>query len=313
MRLAWLCLVLAVAAQEAGCRDGDRAEPSPGAAAAVAEIDKASADLVGRREALLETRRALALRRAELDEKRAEVAAGGGDTAELDEEADQLALRESKISEELVAVSGDLVDELKRQRATLTRAPIGGEDGAMAIRESALASREQTLSRREAAIAEREASLATREIEMALRWKDSCVAGAATVAPAVEPAKGSRYRRLDVEKSLRKARDGMRKRGILGEDLPSPLRSLERAATGEMRKGNYAEAYFAADQLERGVRSLAVDRAFVRAKFDRISAQVKGKVSDEVARLLSDITADFGEGRYAAANRRLNDLIARLR
>ena len=310
MRLGWLCLHVVGLALGAGCGGDKKSAPDQEALAA---IDEAADDLVSRRDALLETRRALALRRAELDEKRAALAAGGADTAALDEEVDELARRERKIGEELVAVSGELVDELARQRAALTQAPATTGDGAMAAREAALARREQTLARREAALAGREETLSSRESQMALRWKESCAVGAAPVAAVPEPPRGTRYGRREVERSLRKARDAMREKGILAADLPSPLRSLEHAATGGMKKGDYAEAYFAADQLARGVAALSIDRAFVRAKFDRISAQVKGEVSDEVARLLSAITADFGEGRYAAANRRLNDLIARLR
>lgn len=305
--MAALCLLLALG----GCRDDAQHASDKQSAAAVADIESAGKDLVSRRDELLETRRKLALRRAELDAKREKIAAAGGDTEAIDQEFDELASKEHRISEELVSVSGDLVEALKRQRSSLAQMAGGNSDKVLAVRESALVSREESVAHRESDLARREKELAKRESEMAQRWKESCAVGGTTI---IQPPKaaGAHYRRRDVEKSLRRARDLMRKRGILSADLPSPLRSLDRAARKAMKSGDYGEAYFAADQLARGVKSLSVDRAFVRAKFDRVSAQVKGSVSDDVARLLSKITSDFGEGRYAAANRKLNDLISRL-
>lgn len=310
MRVGVLCLLLAVAGS---CKDDKaKAASADQTAEAVADVEEAGQDLVARRDQLLATRRQLALQRAELDKKRASIEAQGGDPALLDEEADALRVKEREVSEQLVSVSSDLVDEFRRQKNILSKMSSGTQAGAIAVRETSLASREELLARREKELADRESELAKRENQMALRWKESCGLGATTIIQAGDP-KGTKYRRRDVQKALTKAQTLMRKRGILTEDLPPALRNLSNAASKAMAKGNYAEAFFAADQLERGVKSLVIDRAFVRGKFARVSAQVKGKVSDDTAKLLAQITSDFGEGRYGKANRKLNALIAKLR
>ena len=310
MRAGVLCLLVVAAA--GGCKD-DKAKAASveESSEAVADAEEAGEDLVARRDQLLATRRQLALQRAELDKKRASIVAEGGDPALLEDEAEALRVKEREVSEELISVSSSLVDEFRRQKNILSKMSAGTRDGAIAVRESSLASREEILARREKDLADRESELAKRESQMALRWKESCGLGATTIIQA--DSKGTRYRRRDVQKALTKAQTTMRKRGILAEDLPPSLRNLNRAASDAMAKGNYAEAFFAADQLERGVTSLAIDRAFVRSKFARVSAQVKGGISDDVAKLLAQITSDFGEGRYGAANRKLNALIAKLR
>lgn len=312
MRAGVLGLMGLLVLSAASCKDDKAAASSDETAAAIADADEASEDLVSRRDALLKTRRQLALQRAELDKRRASIEAEGGDPSILDGEVTDLRAREREVSEQLVSVSGDLIDEFKKQKTILSRMSSGSKDGAMAVRESSMASREEILARREKTVAEREAELAKRENQMALRWKESCGLGATTIIQAGDP-KGTKYRRRDVQKALTAAQTMMRKRGILAEDLPPALRNLNTAASRGMSKGNYAEAYFAADQLERGVKSLSIDRSFVRNKFERVSAQVKGRVSDDTARLLAKITSDFGEGRYGAANRKLNALIARLK
>lgn len=310
MRAGVLCLLVAVAG---GCKD-DKATAASAeeSAEAIADVEEAGKDLVTRRDQLLATRRQLALQRSELDKKRASIAAEGGDPSMLDDEADALREKERKVSEQLVSVSSDLVDEFRKQKNILSKMSSGTKTGAIAVRESSLASREELLARRERELADREADLAKRENQMALRWKESCGLGATTIIQAGDP-KGTKYRRRDVQKALTRARTAMRKRGILTDDLPPSLRNLNRAASKAMGKGNYAEAFFAADQLERGVKSLTINRAFVRAKFARVSAQVKGKVSDATAKLLAQITSDFGEGRYGNANRKLNALISKLK
>lgn len=301
-------LVLAAA----GCKDDKAVASSDESARAIADAEEAGEDLVARRDQLLATRRQLALQRAELDKRRASIEAEGGDPSILEEESSDLRAKEREVSEQLVSVSSDLIDEFKKQKTILSRMTAGTKDGAIAVRESSIATREETLAAREKSVATREAELAKRENQMALRWKESCGLGATTIIQSGEP-RGTKYRRRDVQKALTRAQTAMRKRGIVTEDLPPSLRNLNAAASRGMSVGNYAEAFFAADQLERGVKSLAIDRAFVRSKFERVSGAVKGAVSDDVARLLARITSDFGEGRYTAANRKLNALIAQLR
>jgi hypothetical protein len=131
------------------------------------------------------------------------------------------------------------------------------------------------------------------------------------------PAAPSRYSRKDVEPLLSSARRKMTEKGLLASDLPSPVRDLEREAAAAMSDGDYARARFAADQLVATVESVKVDKAFIMAKIGRLNGAIKAAGLPEDSRrqadeLFRDATADYGDGRFTAANGKLNRIYALL-
>jgi hypothetical protein len=179
-----------------------------------------------------------------------------------------------------------------------------------------MASREKTVASREAVIASRESALADRERRLALRERDTCSQSATptTIIQTID-AKGSKYSKKDVEPVLRKARETMAKKGILAADLPSPAQELEREATQGMARGDYGAAYLAARTLSSSVDAMKIDRAFIAAKIGRLSARMKGVKLDAakqkpVDQLFADATSRYGDGDFAGANRKLNQIYA---
>jgi hypothetical protein len=281
------------------------------------EIAGEEDDLLSRRDALLLSREQLRERRAELSEQRRQIREAGGDTSAVDEQADQLLEQERRLVEEEQALNTKYEEIIRQRRAMMdVLASGGGEAAQVAARESGIASREKELARREDRLAQREDTLAERERRLALRERETCgVAPApATIIQTVD-AKGSSYTRRDVDPLLRRARSEMNRKGILPADLPSPAQGLEREATRAMKEGDFGRARFAASQLVATVSSMAIDRGFIQAKIGRLSAAMKG-VSLEAAKqkevddLFKGATADYGDGKFTSANRRLNRIYA---
>ena len=97
-----------------------------------------------------------------------------------------------------------------------------------------------------------------------------------------------------------------------------PVQHLESEAVGAMKDGDYGKAKFAADQLMATVESVKIDRAFIAAKIGRLNGVVKGKTlgagaKKEVDELFRSATADYGDGRFPAANGKLNKIYALVR
>ncbi len=304
-------LLLGLMAFSSGCRD-DRNDGGAQVEGTEIALGDDETDLVSRRDALLETRRALALKRADLDDKREKLVATGADTAVIQKEVTQLVIKEAEVQKQALDLTDELLRRVKDQQSQLSTVAgrLGGE-GRVAVRESSIASRETELARRERELATRELALATREEKLATKWKDSCGTSGHIFTMPMAPA-GTKYRKRDVEKSLRKARAAMRKRGILASDLSPELRSLRSETEKAMKKGEYAQANFAAEQLANGVDVIRINKAFVSTKFSRVQASVKNKkLSDRDTKLLVEITEDYGDARYKAANRGLNAIISR--
>jgi hypothetical protein len=178
--------------------------------------------------------------------------------------------------------------------------------------------REEELARREAALAEREATLAAREREQARREREALAQPPPPPLAPPAPEAGTRYGRKDVEPLLIAARRKMGDKGLLASDLPAPARHLEREAAAAMASGDFARARFAADQLVATVEATSVDRAFVMAKIGRLNASVKAaSLSAEARRRIDDLfreaTADYGDGKFGAANGSLNRIYDLLR
>jgi hypothetical protein len=307
-----LAALLALSASM-GCKDKGKAATSGQPAAADPEAAKAADDLIARRDALMKSRQKIQQEREALSQERARLVESGGDTSEVDKKVEELASQEQQITTQESALGDQMsafLEEVKGLQA-------GGDAQALvAARESGIANREKAVAAREDRIAQREAALAAREKEMAERWKETCTVGGGTttIVQTVDP-KGTKYNKRDVEPLLKKAREAMSKKGILFSDLPSTVAGLEKEATKAMADGDFGPARFAAQQFLATVEATKIDRAFISAKINRLSAAMKGKkLGDDdqkkVDALFRDATAAYGDGDYAAANKKLNQIYA---
>lgn len=301
--LVWFALVGAAACK--GDAEGASA-PSP---EAIAQQQKATADedeILKRRDALLNTRLELRTKRAELAEKRESIKAQGGDTTEIDKEAQALLDEESGLVDQEKELNAKL-DTLLGDRRAMVEALAGG--GGATGREAGVAAREKDLARREQKLAEREAQLAAREESLATKWKDTCATGGTTTIVQTIDAKGSKYTKKDVAPLLARARSEMDSKGVLKGDLPEPVRDLEGESTQAMEKGDYGRAYFAAQQLLGHVKAIKIDKAFIAAKIGRLNAAMKGKsLSPATEQLFREATENVADGKFKDANRRLNKI-----
>jgi hypothetical protein len=318
-RIALVCTVfLILILGTSACKDQDRAGKGAGTSAAGPVLGEDAAaeeeDLLRRRDALLGTRLELRTKRADLAEKRQEVSAKGGDTSELDRETEELLNQESDLVDQERELNSRLDTILSDRRAMITAlAGGGGEAGGTAGREASLASREKDLARREQRLAEREAALSSREEGLAAKWKDSCAAGTTTTIVQTVDPRGVKYSRRDVAPLLSKARAEMQKKGILKIDLPATARDLESEATGAMAKGDFGQARFAASQLYATVRGMDINKPFIAAKIGRLNGIIQGKtVSGQVEQLFRQATEDVADGKFSAANRKLNKIYGQI-
>ena len=300
-----------------GCKGNKDAEPSAEAASAPApdpQAQKEQQDLLARRDALLKSRQDIKDQQAKIEQQRQTIVQQGGDTSELDKKAAELKTKDDQLAGE----QDQLVDAIASKLAQNDAMRTAGNDKAaqVAAREAGMAGREKAVAAREDRVAQREAALADRERQEAVREKETCSAAvpATTIIQTVD-AHGSKYSKKDVEPLLKRARDDMGKKGMLAADLPAQAQGLEREATKAMGDGDYGAAYFAARQLQATVDATKIDRAFISAKIGRLSARMKGTTLDagkqkQVDDLFSDATAKYGDGDFAGANRKLNQIYA---
>jgi hypothetical protein len=309
----WLVLVSIVVASlgfSPACKETGGSEAAR--AAADPAVAKQQEDLLARRDALLRSREQIQSEQARLDAERAQVVQSGGDTSEIDKKKQELATQEK----DLATQENALLDAFERQLAELSALRAAGVDQSarVAARETAMATREKTVASREERVAARESALADRERRLAQRERETCGAAPPTIIQTVD-AKGSKYTKRDVEPVLRKAREVMAKKGIFAPDLPAPAQELEREATQGMASGDYGSAYLAARTLAATVDSIKIDRGFIAAKIGRLSQRMKGvKLDDgkqkQVDTLFAEATSRYGDGDFASANRKLNQIYA---
>lgn len=316
MRAVWFGF--AALALLCGCKDG-RGKSGQAASAQVsakmAELQREESDFLARRDELLRERKKVAAERAALVEKRKEVAAAGGDVAAVDAEERTLVAREQELAEKEAALHQKYETLLAGYQQVAT---VGGAGEDIARREAAVALREKDFARREEALARREAELAARERDLAKREKETCGAGTVTTIVQQIPPDGARYSKRDVESVLKKVRRQMSDKGILPSDLPPQAQTLEKEATQAMGEGDYGKAKFAADQLLATVDATKIDKAFIAAKIGRLNAAMKANPVPEEKRkeidsLFRGATADYGDGKFAAANGKLNRIYAAIR
>ncbi len=300
MRGILLTCFVSLVVSLAGCKGKSDASTAPDP-----EALKAQQDLIARRDALMQQRQSM---ESEIDKLATEIQAkkaNNEDTTELEKKKTDL---EAKIKGQDTDLSSltTKIDQVVAQ---------GGNAAALANREANMGSREHVVAQREERVAEREQKLAAREAALAQREKETC--GAATPMIIQAPAKGGSYGKSDVQPLLTKAKDIMRKKGILTSDLPSGAESLEKAATDAMAGNDWGKAFFAAQSLVQIVEGIKIDRLFIQAKMARMNKQVTASKVDEATNqqllaALSEVTSKYNDGNYGAANSRLNSLAQQL-
>lgn len=286
-----------------------------GAIEKVEEISDEEDALMGKRDALFTMRRDLQAKRERLADKRTVVRASGGDTSQIDSQEQAIRQQEKELTSKESELDKLLRESSKERRQLIAVMGSGGTGNEVASREAGLASRERTLAKREKTLAEREAALARREEGLASKWKEECAGGGGgtTIIRTVD-ASGTSYSKADVEPLLSKARREMSKKGILASDLPSQARDLEKEANAAMKKGDYGRARLASNQLVKTVRGISINRGFIAAKIQRLNGRMKGKsLSKKTEGLFREATAKYGDGKFSAANRKLNQIYSSLR
>jgi hypothetical protein len=304
MRRPWILVAWCIAiAAGAGCKAKSEANSAPDPAAL-----KAQQELVARRDALLAQRQKLAGERDQLSEEIKQVEAKGGDTTEL-------AKKRADLEREMQGQDAELDTIRTNVETTLAKIAAAGDAAAgMASREASIGSREDRIARREATVADRERALAGREAQLAQREKETCGTAPPMIIQQVAPPKGGNYTRKDIEPLLARARSAMAKKGIIAGDLGAAA-SLESDATKAMADGDWGKAYLAAIQLSGTVDQIKLDRAFISAKHGRLHARVKsGKLDEATSQALTEgmkeVLQKYGDGDFAAANKKLNQLWA---
>jgi DNA repair exonuclease SbcCD ATPase subunit len=303
MRRSWIlvawCLALAT-----GCKGKSEATSAPDPAAL-----KAQQELIARRDALLAQRQKLAGERDKLSEEIKAVEAKGGDTSELTK-------KKADLEQQMQGQDAELDTIRTNVETTLAKIAAAGDAAAgLASREANMGSREDRVAKREAQLAERERVLASRETQLAQREKETCgVAAPMIIQQVAPPPKGGNYTRKEIEPLLRTARQNMQKKGILAGDL-GPAASLESDATKAMADGDWGKAYLAAAQLAATVDAIKIDRNFVSAKYNRLQQRVKsGKLDEATSASLTEgmkvVVQKYGDGDFAATNKKLNELWA---
>jgi hypothetical protein len=291
-----LVCVLAVT----GCKDkGDKAATVDPAAA------KAQADLVARRDALLKARQKLQGDRDSIDAEITKVAAAGGDTSELTKKRQDL-------DSQIEGQSSQLIDTLSSKLDSI--AATGDAAAQLTAREAAMARREAAVAEREAKLLDQVRGFGDTEVKAAQMWKESCASAgtSTTIVQQVTAPKGSNYTRKDIEPLLSRARATMQKKGLLNSDLGSQG-ALEAEATKGMTDGDWGRAYLAASQLAATVDAIKIDRGFITAKANRLQSRVNSSKPDEAAQKqlqdgIADVMQKYGDGDFASANRKLNQL-----
>jgi hypothetical protein len=309
--------------------DGDAKAGTAAAAAGATAAPGAVKEDLEQEEQLLSARGDLIVNRKRISERRQELlkereqltsAAAPADPqalARIQTEDQKLLAEEQDLAKKERELLAKLEDVTKRAEKRIVEAAPGGGDPA-----AQMSRREAALARREAELAKREGDLTRREREhLALRSKalDDCRAQPVQTITRVEvPAGGGgRYGRKDIEPLMREVHKQMRARGILETDLPA-AGPLFGAVSRANQNGDFTRAKFSAEQLLELVKSVRIDRAFIGAKIDRLSARMRGNAlsgptKGEVDRLFRQATASYGDGQFASSNTSLNRIYALLR
>lgn len=281
---------------------------------------------------LLAGRGSLQRSRSTVRDKRAalltrKLALGEGDADEqarvqLEKEESELVHLEARLVKQEIALNKKLDSLFEQKSGLVAKLGEGSSETKtflLARREHSIARRERDLGRREAELGTREKLLADRENALAVRQAKICP-GRSTVVhvPSAGPRPEKGYTRKDVEPVYRNTLAMMRKKGILIADLPPGVDRLVTDTRHSVSRGDYAKAKYSVDQLLAAVRGIRIDRAFIGTKIARLSkvirrSPLKGGKKSQAQRLFREATTDYGDGRFSAANKKLNRIYALLR
>ena len=137
-------------------------------------------------------------------------------------------------------------------------------------------------------------------------------------APAIHPdPTGKPVKRSLVNKRYRKARNQLRKKGLLIEDLPPSYQGHNAAIRKALKAGDTSTANELVTQLLQIIKATKIDGAFINAKLARISARMQRSKLDKarktkVTTLFQATTRNVTDGKFKLANRKLNELAALL-
>src|SRR5678815_4743824 len=101
-------LVVAVGLLGAGCKGKGGEKKAQAAAAGDDGSAKQAEDLLARRDALMKSRSELADKMKQLEVERTKIVEAGGDTSEIDKQAEELRTQKDQIDTEDSAVSGEM-------------------------------------------------------------------------------------------------------------------------------------------------------------------------------------------------------------
>ncbi len=278
-------------------------------------------EIASHRGALQRERKKISDRRAELLTKKAALQESDAQGREaLEAEETKLAGLEASLVQQEIDLNQklqNLFDEksglmkkiMNKKSSTAREMLIGRREYSVALREKDVARRESELSRREKALALREQAFAKRQATL-------CPKGATSVQ-VIQPSSGHgggktpSFSRRDVEPVFQAALNAMRTKGILTADLPPGIDRLITEVRHGVGKGDFVRAKYAADQLLATVRNMKIDRAFIGEKINRLSAVIRRAkptraTRAKVDRLFQGATANYGDGSFLEANRKLN-------
>ncbi|MCW5802396.1 MAG: hypothetical protein KIT31_08415 [Deltaproteobacteria bacterium] len=308
MRTAGLLITLVIALAT-GCKGKSEADPSSQAPDPAAI--KAQQELMARRDELVAKRQKLEGERDKLDAEIQKVKEKGGDTSELAKQRDAL---DSQLKDQ----TSEFTNLTSKLDQVVAQGGVAAREAGMSTRETNMSTREKNVNALAVSLADREERLAQRERDLAQREKETCGVGGSVIVQQVAAPRGENYTRKDIEPLLNRARATIAKKGLLPNDL-GPAANLEGESTKAMADNNWGKAYLAAAQLAATVDAVKIDRNFISAKYTRLNNRVTagGKLDESTTSQLTEgmkeVLQKYGDGDFAAANRRLNQLWALMR
>ncbi|HEY4177678.1 MAG TPA: hypothetical protein VGM90_12620 [Kofleriaceae bacterium] len=306
MRIAgfFLCIVLA----SAGCKSKDGGAAGSGAPDPAAL--KAQEALINQRNQMQDEYKDLVAKNEKLDLQINDVTAKGGDATELKKQKEQL---ESQIAEKKGSIESQS-GEIDKMSATLSSKL--DDAGKMAQREKSLADREKALAEREHDLTDQVMKFAQVQKDSAVAWQATCQSGGTIIQQVAAPKNGN-YSRKEVDGLMAKAKGAMSKKGLVASDL-GPQATLEGEVTKAMNDEDWGRAGVLASQYAATVDAIQVNRLFIQGKIARLQARAKsGKLDDatnaQLASAMNEISRFYGDGDFANANRRINQVFAVLK
>lgn len=291
-----LCLALSGVT---GCKSQEGPSKDPAAI-------KAQQELMARRNALIAEQKRLSDESKALELKIEEGKAKGDDVAELTKQKDALDQKLAGSESEL----NQAADQLSSISSKLDAA------GGMATREAEVSQREARVAEREKELVARMERLMELDAQRADKWKEGCATAGAptttTIIQQVAAPKDGKYTRKEVDALVARAKAAMAKKGLINADLGAQA-GLEGEVLAAQQDSDWTRGYVLASQLAQTIDAIQINRPFIRAKYDRLQAKVKGAKLDEATQAtltdgMKEVMQKYGDGDFVSANRRINQL-----